>query len=61
VILVIAAVALVLVMGSAVTTVYSAAAYRHVTHQPVPGFEALDPLPLAYQTNEAADVPGAVR
>ncbi|MEJ7901637.1 MAG: DUF6159 family protein [Thermomicrobiales bacterium] len=62
VILVIAAVALVLVMGSAVTTVYSAAAYRHVTHRPVPGFEALDPMPtISPATNVMAEAPGVVR
>ncbi|MDQ3655255.1 MAG: DUF6159 family protein [Chloroflexota bacterium] len=62
VILVVAAVALVLVMGSAVTTVYSAATYRHVTNQPVPGFEALDALPDPIVTTEGvAEAPGVVR
>lgn len=62
VILVIASVALVLVMGSAVTTVYSAATYRHVTHQPVPGFEALDQAPAMSPAAEAmAEAPGVVR
>lgn len=46
-VLAVAAVGLVLVMGSAVSMVYSTAAYRHVTHRPVTGFEALDLVPRA--------------
>jgi hypothetical protein len=36
----------VLVTGSAVSTLYAAATYRHLTNQPVRGFEALYELPV---------------
>lgn len=39
---VVLAVGFVLVASSTVTVIYSVVTYRHVTNQPVPGFEALD-------------------
>lgn len=62
VVAVLAAVGLVLVMGSAVVMVYSAATYRHVTNQPVAGFDALDGLPDPIVAAEGvAEAPGVVR
>lgn len=41
----IAALCFVVITGSAVSMIYCAATYRHVTNQPVKGFEALHELP----------------
>jgi hypothetical protein len=45
VLLVIAAITFMVVVGSAVSMIYSVAIYRHVTGRPVAGFEVLDTLP----------------
>jgi hypothetical protein len=51
------------ITGSAVSTIYCAATYRHCIGRPVPGFEALNDIPGAVQRNDLpqeAVHPGAI-